>query len=121
MNLTTRRNLFALAAGALASAVGAPTAFAEIIIQERIMPELRIETRPPPPHPGWYWVRGHWKYEGSDWAWIPGRYVPNRVPEMPEIIVETPPPPPTPRHFWVRGHWVWERTHWAWIRGHWVV
>ena len=120
MHLTTRRHLFGLAAGLAVVAVAAP-AFAEIIIQERAMPEVKVEVIGPRPHPGWGWVKGHWRWADGGWVWISGHWVEHEVPTMPEIVVESPPPPPSPKHFWVRGHWVWEGDRWQWIRGHWVM
>ena len=116
----TRRHLFAvLAGGALVAA--ASSAFAEeIVIREHLMPALRVEVIPTqPPHPGWSWVRGHWRW-ANQWVWAPGHWVEHGA-AMPELIVETPPPAPSPRYFWVRGHWVWEGSRWQWARGHWVA
>lgn len=118
----TRRTLFALVAGGLLAAAVAP-ASAQIVIREHAMPALRVEVVPvSPPHPGWSWVKGHWRWadRAHDWVWAPGRWVEHGAP-MPELVVETPPPPPSPRHFWVRGHWAWEGNHWQWMRGHWVA
>ncbi len=115
----TRRALFAFAAGGLVAA--AAPAFSQVVIQERPMPALRVEVMGAPPHPGWHFVRGHWRWRGNGWAWVPGHWVEHEVPAMPAVIVEAPPPPPSPRHFWVRGHWVWEGNHWQWIKGHWVL
>jgi hypothetical protein len=119
--VSTRRGLFPIAVGALV-AIASP-AFAQVVIQERVMPALKVEVIPARPHPNWSWVKGHWRWiDGRrEWVWISGRWVEHAVPAMPELIVETPPPAPSPRHFWVRGHWVWEGNHWQWVRGHWVV
>jgi hypothetical protein len=120
--IATRRHAFALAAGGLIAAVAARSAFAEeLIIRERVMPELRVEVMGPRPHPGWSFVRGHWRWAPGGWAWVPGHWVDHEVAAMPAMIVETRPPPPSPREFWVRGHWVWEGNHWQWMRGHWAV
>jgi hypothetical protein len=120
--MTTRRSLFAFAAGGLLAA--AAPAFGQVVIQERVMPGEKVEIIPArPPHPGWSWVKGHWRWFDArhEWIWISGRWVEHEVPAVPEIIVETPPPPPSPKHFWVRGHWVWEGDRWQWIHGHWVA
>ena len=116
----TRRALLALAAGGLVAA--ASPAFAQVVIQERVMPGEKVEIIPARPHPNWTWVKGHWGWEdrAREWIWRPGRWVEHAAPPMPEIIVETPPPAPSPRHFWVRGHYVWTGDHWQWMRGHWV-
>ena len=119
----TRRRLFAfLAAGALAG-LAAPALADELIIREHAMPPMKVEVIPAqPPHPGWHWFKGHWRWSDSHgWVWITGRWLEVEAPPMPEVIVETPPPPPSPRHFWVRGHWFWEGGRWVWARGHWVA
>jgi hypothetical protein len=121
MNATRRHLLAYLAGGALVAAV-APAFADEVIIREHVMPPMRVEVVPAqPPHPGWSWVKGHWRWAPSGWVWVAGHWFEHAVPPMPELIVETPPPPPSPRHFWVRGHWVWDVNHWAWMRGHWVA
>ena len=118
----TRRHLFALLAGGALVAAASPAFAEEIIIREHAMPAMRVEIVPAkPPHPGWSWVRGHWRWAPGGWMWMRGHWVGHEVPAIPELIVETPPPPPSPRHFWVRGHWVWEGNHWQWARGHWVA
>ena len=119
--IATRRALFALVFGGLAAAAAAPSALAQVVIRERVMPALRVEVIPPVPHPGWAWVRGHWRWAPGGWVWVAGHYVPHAVPVMPAVVVEAPPPPPGPKFFWVRGHWVWEATHWQWVHGHWVA
>ncbi len=119
--IANRRALFALVAGGLVAAAAGPSALAQVVIQERVMPELKVEVVPPRPHPGWNWVRGHWRWTPGGWAWMPGRWVAVAVPAMPEVVVETPPPAPGARFFWVRGHWVWEGNHWQWMRGRWVA
>jgi hypothetical protein len=119
MNATRRSLLAWLAGGALAAA--ASSAFADqLVIRERAMPPLKVEVVPERPHPGWSWVKGHWRWEDRDWVWAPGHWIDHAAPPMPEIVVETPPPPPSPREFWVRGHWVWEGDRWQWRRGRWV-
>ena len=120
--IANRRALFALVAGGLVATVAGPSALAQqLVIEERMMPELKVEVVPARPHPGWNWVRGHWRWAPGGWAWVPGRWVDVAVPSMPEIVAETPPQRPGPRFFWVRGHWVWEGNHWQWVRGHWVA
>ncbi len=120
----TRRNLFAFLAGGALVAVSSSGFAEEIIIREHAMPAMRVEVIPAqPPHPGWSWVRGHWRWGPriGQWVWAPGHWVERVVPAMPELIIETPPPPPSLRHFWVRGHWAWEGNRWQWMRGHWVA
>jgi hypothetical protein len=119
--IATRRAAFALLAGGLVAA-SVPALAETIVIRERAMPELKVEVMGAPPHPGWHWVKGHWRWADrrGEWVWAPGHWVATAVPDMPAVIVETPPPPPSPRHYWVRGHWAWEGNHWQWFHGHWV-
>jgi hypothetical protein len=35
-------------------------------------PSLMIETWDP--RPGFYWVRGGWEWDGTEWIWFPGHY-----------------------------------------------
>ena len=118
MTLYARRPVLGLLGAAVLGLIAAP-AGAQVLI-ERPMPEMRVEVIPPPPHPGWHWVPGHWAWQGVAWVWRPGHYVANVVPPMPAVIVETPPPAPGPHWFWVRGHYVWQGLGWRWIPGHWV-
>lgn len=114
-----RRTFFTLLGAGAFSVVLAPAAQAEVVIYERVMPELRVEA-PPPPRSGFFWVPGHWVWRGG-WAWVPGHWVRHGRP-MPPPIVEVVPVRPAPTYFWVRGHWVWSdrRADWLWVRGHWV-
>jgi hypothetical protein len=65
-----------------------------------VVPALRYEAVPPPPRGvRMVWQPGHYQWNGADYMWIPGQYVPAR---------ET-------YHRWVHGHWdgpVWVPAHW---------
>ena len=37
-------------------------------------PPIRVEVIPVRPHYAVVWVRGHWRWNGYRWAWIPGHY-----------------------------------------------
>ncbi len=114
-----RRAALGLMASTLVAAFAAP-ALAQVVVDVP-MPALRVETMPPPPHPGWHWVPGHWVWRGNAWAWNRGHYVAMEVPAMPAEVVETAPPPPAGPHWvWVKGHYAWEGNAWAWHKGHWV-
>jgi len=120
MTPLTRRCFAAfIAAAATAGALGAGTAAAQVVVQERVMPAPILATSPGAPGPAYHWVPGHWAWRGQ-WVWIRGHYVPGAVPAMPRAIVETVPVSPGPGWYWVRGHYVWERGGWAWHRGVWV-
>jgi hypothetical protein len=38
-------------------------------------PPLRIELRPAAPAAHWFWVEGHWRWDGQRHQWEPGRWV----------------------------------------------
>jgi len=115
----TRRGFAALIAAAAATALGIGAAGAQVVIQERVMPALLVETIPVAPGPNYHWVPGHWMWSGR-WVWNRGHYIVGVVPVMPVAIVETPPPSPGAGWFWVRGHYVWGPGRWVWNPGHWV-
>jgi hypothetical protein len=41
----------------------------------RYRPRLIIEAYDPVP--GYVWVQGHWHWDGREWLWVPGHYVPD--------------------------------------------
>jgi hypothetical protein len=49
-----------------------------------------------------YWVRGHWDWNGVQYAWVGGHYVQRQV-----------------GLFWEPGRWVARDGQWVWIGGHW--
>lgn len=69
------------------------------------------QSPPPPPSetvvvqpgPDYYWVSGEWRWSGTSWVWVPGRWTPR--PAYGAVWVPT---------RWVRGPWGWRR-----IPGHW--
>ncbi|MCP3710179.1 hypothetical protein M3I54_24970 [Paraburkholderia sp. CNPSo 3274] len=38
-------------------------------------PAPRVETPPPAPAQGYAWAKGHYRWEGNQWVWIPGHWV----------------------------------------------
>ena len=62
-----------------------------------------VETRIVAPSPGYVWVPGYHRWNGSAYVWVPGRW--NR--------------PPHPHATWAPGRWVHERHGWYWEEGHW--
>lgn len=67
-------------------------------------PPEQAEMVPPPPGPNSVWVPGRWSYNGTDWAWIGGRY-------------ET---RPTSTAQWIPGHWTQQGNAWVWTSGRWT-
>ena len=82
--------------------VGAPVA---AIVVPTAPPAPRIEVVPPPPRPAEIVVSrpGHWRWDGREYAWVPGEYVdrPNRT------------------SVWEPGRWVQSGSGWTWIEGRW--
>ena len=66
------------------------------------IPEPRYE---PVPHPrsGYLWEPGHWHWNGRQYAWFSGRYVPVRA----------------EYHRYVQGFWVQHGPRWEWLPAHW--
>jgi hypothetical protein len=62
-----------------------------------------VETRIVAPGPEYVWLPGYHMWNGSAYAWVPGRW--DR--------------PPRPRAVWVAGRWVRERRGWYFADGHW--
>ena len=64
-----------------------------------------VEMQPPPPdrRPIWHWQRGHWRWDGRQYAWFPGHWV-ERPPHMSE---------------WIAPHWEHHANGWFMVEGHW--
>jgi len=84
-----------------------PSAPSAVVIAPGAPPPPRIETIPPPPTEEarvMYWQSGHWTWDGANWIWINGQYVPR----------------PTPAAVWTPGHWAQEPTGgYVWVTGRW--
>lgn len=94
-----RKGLIGLVfAGALTfSAVGA-----EVIV--RVAPPAPIvETRVAAPGAGYVWIGGYHQWNGSAYAWVPGRWA----------------LPPRPHARWVAHRWVRRNGGWAFVEGRW--
>jgi hypothetical protein len=63
-----------------------------------------VETIPVAPAPDFFWVGGHWHWNGG-WVWVRGRFV--RHPHF------------HPGGHWEPGHWDRRGAHWVWHDGHW--
>ena len=73
------------------------------IIVTRTPPPVRVEQRPRSPGARYVWRRGHWRWTGVDYQWVPGRWVVR----------------PRPAAVWVEGSWVRRRGGWVWVEGSW--
>lgn len=69
------------------------------------VPPPRYEPAPPPPRHGSIWEPGHWQWNGVQYVWVGGRYVPRRV---------------SYGHY-VPGHWQWSPRagQYVWRPAHW--
>ncbi len=50
-----------------------------IVIVAPPPPQTVIVVPPPPPYDGAIWVRGHWRWNGHDYVWLTGHYIPPRA------------------------------------------
>jgi hypothetical protein len=74
----------------------------EVIVRQA-PPPPRYEVIPPPPREFVEWRPGHWRWDGREYAWIPGEYV-----ERPRREAR-----------WEPGHWAERPNGWVWVEGHW--
>lgn len=86
-----------------------PSKAAKVIYDDQIvevptpLPPDREEVIPPPPGEKLVWVKGHWKWEGTEWVWKPGHYIEK----------------PHPEAAWVPGHYVQKSYGLVYVPGHW--
>ncbi len=73
------------------------------VVVTRSPPALRVETETVSPGARYVWTRGHWRWNGVDYEWVPGRWIIR----------------PRPAAVWVEGRWVRRPGGWVWIAGHW--
>lgn len=66
-------------------------------------PAKRAEIPPPAPSTDALWLVGHWHWDGSKFAWIPGGYVQR----------------PSSSANWLPGYWEQDSGGWRWTEGHW--
>ncbi len=66
-------------------------------------PQAEIVPAPPPGPVAVIWQPGHWRWNGYQYVWVPGRYV----------------RPPRPHAIWIEGHWAPRHGVWVWVPGHW--
>ena len=66
-------------------------------------PPVRAEVVGVAPGPGYVWVPGYYRHDGSAYVWVAGRW--DR--------------PPRARARWVPAHWERDRRGWYFVEGHW--
>jgi len=63
----------------------------------------RVPQPPPPPGPN-AWEPGHWHWNGVQYVWVEGHYVPRRPDRYAQFV---------PGHWVLRdGAWIWAPAHW---------
>ena len=84
-----------------------------VVTQPQSPVEVFVNEAPPPPRheriypapgPDYFWIGGHWNWQGR-WVWISGRY--ERHPHY------------HPGAAWIDGHWENRRGGFVWIEGSW--
>lgn len=101
-----RRTLLLALSATLAACVVAPAqpvAPAAPLIGVRIAPPpAQVEVIPVAPAPHWYWIGGHWRWDGQRYVWAPGHWV-----------------EPRPNEVFVPARWVFEGGVWVYRPGYW--
>jgi hypothetical protein len=86
----------------LASALTFSAAAAEVVV--KIGPPAPIvETRGVAPGPGYVWIGGYHRWDGSAYAWVPGKWE----------------QPPRPGARWVAHRWVRRHGGYVFVEGRW--
>ena len=49
------------------------------VVVVKTAPPVELVEEVPPPRPGYIWVRGHWRWNGSRHEWAKGHWEPERV------------------------------------------
>ena len=83
------------------AAVSAPAGYA-VVTAPQAPPPPRVEVVPPSPGPQYFWINGHWRFEGGSYVWVPGYWEGHRQHEI-----------------WVPAHWVRQGGVWRYVGGHW--
>jgi WXXGXW repeat (2 copies) len=79
------------------------SAFGQEVVIRVAPPRPIVETRVVAPGPGYIWIGGYHHWNGSAYAWVPGRW---------EL-------PPRPHAHWVAHHYVHRHGGWVLVEGHW--
>src|SRR5262245_11215250 len=85
------------------TAMPADTSAATRVYVRIAPPAPVVETVVAAPRAGYVWRPGYYRWTGSAYAWVGGRYV----------------APPRPHAVWVPGHWALAPRGWFWIGGTW--
>jgi hypothetical protein len=100
--------LWGCATAAAPSAATAPVILADtqtpIAAAPRPPPPRRAEIPPPAPSPQVLWKYGHWRWNGQQYVWVPGRYVQR----------------PSPTANWIPDYWEQGPEGWMWVEGQWT-
>jgi hypothetical protein len=75
----------------------------EEIVVRVAPPRPVVEKRVAAPGPGYVWIAGYHRWDGSAYVWAPGRW---------EL-------PPRPHAHWVAHRWVHRHGGWVLVEGHW--
>jgi WXXGXW repeat (2 copies) len=73
------------------------------VIVTREPPAVQVETQTVSPGPRHVWTRGYWRWTGTDYEWVSGRWIER----------------PARGSVWVEGEWQRRPGGWVWIPGHW--
>jgi hypothetical protein len=99
--MKSRKWLWTLGTAVFVACASNPPPGAVLVV--RRPPPDRVEVIGVAPGPGHLWIGGHWRWVGSDFDWVPGRWTP-----MERGF----------RH-WAPGHWAHSRRGWFWAEGRW--
>ena len=67
------------------------------------VPPPQTEVIPVAPNERVVWQPGHWRWNGTTYVWIAGRYIAK----------------PVHAAHWIEGHWAMRGGGWVWVGGHW--
>jgi hypothetical protein len=90
---------------ALSALLGGCVDEERVVYVRSVPPPEAAEVVAATPGPGYYYVRGHWEWNGARYVWKPSRYIRR----------------PHARAAWVEGHWQSSPQGWYWEPGHWTT
>lgn len=93
-----------LAAAVLAAGLAGSGSLGAVPVYVKVGPPAApVEVRVAAPGPGYFWTGGYYRWKGSAYVWVPGRWA----------------LPPHPGAVWIPGHWKQTPSGWYWKGGHW--
>jgi WXXGXW repeat (2 copies) len=92
-----------LYSSALGIVLGLGSACAAEVFVQVAPPRPIVEARVAAPGPGYVWIGGYHRWNGTAYGWVPGRW---------EL-------PPRPRAVWVPHRWVRRHGGWVFVEGRW--